>query len=403
MTYDYAPVRAQTKNGQIVNCFKNGRLVESTDPAAVFLNSAEMSREQWLGFRRQLGFGGSDSSAVMTEHFQSIMDIYYDKIGRKMREETEPENQLQLEIGHCLEPVIMKYAAKKLGMDIRLDHHMYRHPLYPFMFADVDGLAFLPDGKGGRVLVIVEIKTTSYNNRLDWGSELNPRIPIYYVWQGTHYMAVFNVDEVHYFCLADNNEDGFIHRVLKRDQTREILLINTLSYINDCVCHGNEPEAQPSLEAQIRTLNRYMVRNTDHKIRFRNTPELERTLSEYLRLNEQKKELDRQSREIARQMDVFKVAFMKTLGEEEAAAGSMVLNGEEYEIFYSKKKEDLDSKKLWISQKDVLGELILSGLATIKVNQVERRPELLQSLVSNGILTLEKKGGGNLCIKKLKK
>ncbi len=62
---------------------------------------------------------------------------------------------------------------------------MFRHPLYPFMLADVDYFVRLPDGE----TAILEIKTTNYNATDAWWQEGREIVPPYYEAQGRHYMA----------------------------------------------------------------------------------------------------------------------------------------------------------------------------------------------------------------------
>ena len=47
----------------------------------VLVDTADLSREDWLNYRR-LGIGGSDAAAVMgLSPFATIRDLYFDKIG----------------------------------------------------------------------------------------------------------------------------------------------------------------------------------------------------------------------------------------------------------------------------------------------------------------------------------
>ena len=47
----------------------------------VLVDTADLSREDWLDYRR-LGIGGSDAAAIMgLSPFSTIRDLYFDKIG----------------------------------------------------------------------------------------------------------------------------------------------------------------------------------------------------------------------------------------------------------------------------------------------------------------------------------
>ena len=51
----------------------------------------------------------------------------------------EPEaNWVAKEFGHRLEDLVAEIFSKKTGLDVFPVRIMFRHPLYPFMLADVD-------------------------------------------------------------------------------------------------------------------------------------------------------------------------------------------------------------------------------------------------------------------------
>ena len=100
---------------------------------------------------------------------------------------------------------------------------MFRHPLYPFMLADVDFFIDFPDGTKG----ILECKTTNYNCQDKWA---NDSTPVNYEYQGRHYMAVMNINKVYFACLYGNNENEFFIRCMERDLDIEEDLIAEEEY-----------------------------------------------------------------------------------------------------------------------------------------------------------------------------
>ena len=69
----------------------------------VLVDTADLSREDWLDYRR-LGIGGSDAAAIMgLSPFSTIRDLYFDKIGVTPVIEEEEENWVANEVGHRLE------------------------------------------------------------------------------------------------------------------------------------------------------------------------------------------------------------------------------------------------------------------------------------------------------------
>ena len=114
----------------------------------VLVDTADLSREDWLDYRR-LGIGGSDAAAIMgLSPFATIRDLYFDKIGVTPVIEEEEENWVAKEVGHRLEDLVAMIFAKKTGLEVFPVRKMFRHPLYPFMLADADiGVAVCSSNK----------------------------------------------------------------------------------------------------------------------------------------------------------------------------------------------------------------------------------------------------------------
>lgn len=127
--------------------------------AQVVVDTENLTREDWLSYRR-LGIGGSDAAAIMgVSPFCTKRDLYYDKCGITPAMEEEESNWVAKEVGHRLEDLVAEIFSKKTGLRVYPIRKMFRHPLYPFMQADVDFFIEFPDGTTG----ILECKTTNYN------------------------------------------------------------------------------------------------------------------------------------------------------------------------------------------------------------------------------------------------
>lgn len=112
------------------------------------VSTAGMPESEWLEWRRK-GLGGSDSSAVMgCSPFCTARDLYYDKRGIAPAIQEEP-NWVTLKVGHLLEPLVAEIFAKQTGYRVYQIQKMFRHPLYPFMQADVDYCPAGPPGPCG--------------------------------------------------------------------------------------------------------------------------------------------------------------------------------------------------------------------------------------------------------------
>ena len=112
---------------------------------------SNLSREDWLEYRKK-GIGGSDVAAIMgISPFATIRDLFYNKTGvQPVIQEEEESNWVAKEVGHRLEDLVAEIFSKKTGLEVFPVRVMFRHPLYPFMLADVDlasyTVVFLPGG-----------------------------------------------------------------------------------------------------------------------------------------------------------------------------------------------------------------------------------------------------------------
>lgn len=275
----------------------------------VLVDTADLSREDWLDYRR-LGIGGSDAAAIMgLSPFATIRDLYFDKIGVTPVIEEEEENWVAKEVGHRLEDLVAMIFAKKTGLEVFPVRKMFRHPLYPFMLADVDYFIRFPDGSIG----ILECKTCNYNAKDKWADD---GIPENYVLQVRHYLAVMNMNKAYIACLYGNNENEFIYRCLERDRMEEEELIDQEKYFwEEYVEKKIEPpySGKPDLIlASIRKYNGY----ADKSIPEISISSLEsRSLEKYLKLSEEKSQLEKRKKEIEAEQRALSVPFVELLGQ----------------------------------------------------------------------------------------
>lgn len=130
----------------------------------------------WLRLRKT-GIGGSDAGAICgVNPFSSAMKVFQDKTS----EETPEQDNEAVRIGHDLEEYVAQRFMEATGLKVRKSNFMYRSREYPFMIADVDRLVVGEDAG-------LECKTASTYNADKWA---DGDIPLHYVMQCYHYMAV---------------------------------------------------------------------------------------------------------------------------------------------------------------------------------------------------------------------
>ncbi len=138
--------------------------------------TAGMGNAEWLALRKT-GIGGSDAGTVCgLNPYSSPMKLFCDKTSEDLQElDNEAVRQ-----GHDLEEYVARRFTEATGLKVRRSNYMYRSVEYPFMIADVDRLVIGEDAG-------LECKTASAYNADKWK---DGDIPLHYVMQCCHYMAV---------------------------------------------------------------------------------------------------------------------------------------------------------------------------------------------------------------------
>lgn len=135
-----------------------------------------IDHESWLRLRKT-GIGGSDAGAICgVDPYGSAMKVFKDKTG----EETVEQNNEAIRIGHDLEDYVAQRFTEATGLKVRRSNFMYRSREHSFMIADVDRLVIGEDAG-------LECKTASAYSADKWA---DGNIPLHYVMQCYHYMAV---------------------------------------------------------------------------------------------------------------------------------------------------------------------------------------------------------------------
>ena len=276
----------------------------------VLVDTTELSRPDWLEYRRK-GLGGSDAAAVLhISPFRTARDLYYDKLGIVTAD--NQANWVALEVGNLLEPLVARIFAEKTGLKIYQMKRMFQHPHYPWMLADLDYLVDLPDG----TTAILEIKTTNYNAKDKWWYDGKEIVPAYYETQGRHYMAVMNLNRVYYCCLYGNNEDEAIIRRIDRDMDYEMELIALEQdfWENHVLAKLPPPYLEDDGDLILESLRRERgTIDTDAEpVAF--TKAQSARVTRFLELQDEKKLLDANSRRVESEMKRMKALIVADMG-----------------------------------------------------------------------------------------
>lgn len=277
----------------------------------VLVDTANLSEEEWLAYRRY-GIGGSDVAAILgISPFRTARDLYYDKCNIATAEDNEG-NWVAMKMGHLLEDLVAEIFQRKTGFEIYQIKKMFRHPLYPFMLADLDYLITMPDGSKA----ILEIKTTNYNARDHWWKNGNEIVPVYYESQGRHYMAVMDIDRVFFCCLYGNNENEVIIRELKRDfaYEEEMIYLEQEFWVNHVQAQVPPPYTEDG-DLIIESIRRYSG-SADKTAPAINLDWGTTTkLMRYLELQEEKKASEVHSKQIENELQRVKAMLIAEMGQ----------------------------------------------------------------------------------------
>lgn len=293
----------------------------------VLVSTEGLTNEQWLEYRR-LGIGGSDAAAVMgLSPFCTMRDLYYDKCGIQAVMEEEESNWVAKQVGHRLEDLVAEIFSVKTGLKVYPVRKMFKHPLFPFMLADVDFFIDFGDGRTG----ILECKTTNYNCQNKWA---NDSVPVNYEYQGRHYMAVMNLDEVYFACLYGNNENEFIIRHMERDlDMEEDLIAEEANFWKEYVQKKIEPPYIEKPDLVLESIRRHYGPAEKDSETVKLSPKHLQSVNQYLNWKEQRAEAEKEVKRLEEEMKKSYLDIVEELGPN--CTGKISSGNKEYMISYN--------------------------------------------------------------------
>ncbi|MFK4002105.1 YqaJ viral recombinase family protein [Psychrobacter namhaensis] len=173
-----------------------------------FINTKNLSREDWLQVRRQ-GIGSSDAAAACGIHpYLSMLELWMIKTGRMSSDIDESiEGYSPLYWGNTLEPMVAKYYQEHTGNKVRRVNAILQHPEQPFMLANLD---YAITGSGE--VQILECKTAGEHGAKLW----KHGVPLYVTCQVQHQLAVTGKQAAH-ICVLLCGHEAKIYKV-ERDE-----------------------------------------------------------------------------------------------------------------------------------------------------------------------------------------
>lgn len=171
-----------------------------------------LTPEQLL--KRKNHICGSDAAGVCNaSKYKTPLKVYLDKTSDSIEQEESPI----FERGHVLEPVVREYFALTTDKSVKIPKNMIVHEKNPFMAANIDG--YIPGEKA-----IVEIKTSHYSQKREWGDPFTDEIPTDYLLQVQHYLTVSKMNKAYVAVLfGDEKMFNLLMTLVKRCGVMEVL------------------------------------------------------------------------------------------------------------------------------------------------------------------------------------
>lgn len=172
------------------------------------VNTKNLSREDWLQFRKQ-GIGSSDAAAACGIHpFLSMLELWMIKTGRMASNIDEgADGYAPLYWGNTLEPMVAKYYQEHTGNKVRRVNAILQHPEQRFMLANLDYAI-----TGSDEVQILECKTAGEHGAKLW----KHGVPLYVTCQVQHQLAVTGKTAAH-ICVLLCGHEAKIYKV-ERDE-----------------------------------------------------------------------------------------------------------------------------------------------------------------------------------------
>ncbi len=173
------------------------------------VNTAEITRNQWLQIRRN-GIGSSDAaSAVGLNPYKSQLELWLEKTSRDDALPQVDPNDMDSPMywGNVLEPIVAAQYSHKTGRQVRRVNAVLQHPQHPWMLANLDREVIGDPG-----VHILECKTAGLNGARLW----KEGVPEYVQLQVMHQLAVTGKEAADVAVLICGQELQ-IHRIERDD------------------------------------------------------------------------------------------------------------------------------------------------------------------------------------------
>ena len=169
-----------------------------------FLNTDKIEKETWLRARKK-GITGTDAGAIAGMNpYKSSFSVYQEKVSEEV---TEVEDNERMREGRDLEAYVAQRFTEATGLKTRRALAVFQNEKHPVLLADYDRL--IVGQRSG-----LECKTVSPYAAGQWANE---KIPMHYLMQVQHYLAVSGYD-CWYLAALIFGQELIIHKIPRDEE-----------------------------------------------------------------------------------------------------------------------------------------------------------------------------------------
>jgi len=151
----------------------------------------EFTKEQLEA--RKTYIGGSDAAAILgLSRYKTALEVWAWKTGQVVPDDIS--DKVHIKLGNKLEQTVAEFFMEETGKKVQRVNETLFHPKYPFLGANLDRRVIGEDA-------LLECKTANQFKMREWEGE---EIPIEYIIQCVHYLAVTGIKKAYIAVLIGN-------------------------------------------------------------------------------------------------------------------------------------------------------------------------------------------------------
>lgn len=216
----------------------------------------DYTEDTWHAERNK-GIGGSDVAAILGESkYASPLSIYKAKVDGIVKDLSD---NVYIRKGNALEGYVRNMHCvpyfKELGYEVLHPQHILVNPDYPWIRANLDGLAIPCENEFGfrespQNNIVIEIKWVSEWAEDSWGEDLYDGVPKHYYMQVQTYLAVTEAKKAVLFALFDRNWEVKTFEIRRNEGVIRRILTETKKFYDRNMCMKIQPMITPSIDTE---------------------------------------------------------------------------------------------------------------------------------------------------------